>query len=58
MSSPDALPPRRPDAGPDAEDDQPTGGVNLVLIYSLLALALVVSVVVAVFIVLPFYQRR
>ena len=55
MSSPDALPPR--DA-PDAEDEQPSGGVNLVLIYSLLALALVASIVVAVFIVLPFYQRR
>ncbi len=54
MSSGNALPPRRP----DTEDDEPSRGPNLVLIYSLLALAFVAAFVVAVFIVLPFYHRR
>lgn len=58
MSDPKPLPAERREAESDADDDQPTGGVNLVLVYSLLALALVASIVVAAFIVLPFYQRR
>lgn len=54
MSSPDPLA-----HGPQADDDdQPSKGPNLVLIYSLLGLALLIAIVVAAFIVLPFYQRR
>jgi hypothetical protein len=50
MSSPDR---------PSAEDDNETSkGPNLALIYSLLGLALVIALVLAAFIVLPFYQRR
>ncbi len=57
MSSRDALPPRPPDKEDD-EDDGPHGSINLVLVYSLLGLAIIVAVAVAVFIVLPFYHRR
>jgi hypothetical protein len=34
------------------------GGPNLVLIYGLIALALVAAIVIAAFVVLPFYHRR
>jgi hypothetical protein len=44
---------------PDAENkDRPAGGPNLKLIYSLIALALVVAIGIAALIVLPFYLRR
>lgn len=36
----------------------PERGVNLKLIYSLIALAIFAAVAIAVFIVLPFYHRR
>jgi len=43
----------------DPEQNPASGsGVNLTLIYSLIALALVAAILVAMFIVLPFYQRR
>ena len=38
--------------------DQPPGGPNLNLIYTLIGLAVVIALVLASFIVLPFYQRR
>jgi hypothetical protein len=38
--------------------NEPAQGVNLKLIYSLIALALVVAIAVAVMIVLPFYRAR
>lgn len=38
-------------------DDEPSKGPNLVLLYSILALALAVAIGLAVFIVLPFYHR-
>jgi len=41
-----------------SEPDEPGPGVNLKLIYSLLALAILAAITIAVFIVLPFYQRR
>jgi hypothetical protein len=54
MSDPD-----KPAIVPDtAEDEPPSQGPNLKLIYTLIALALVVAVGVAALIVLPFYQRR
>jgi hypothetical protein len=40
------------------DDDPPSTGPNLVLVYSLLALAIVAAMAIAVFIVLPFYHRR
>jgi hypothetical protein len=46
-------------AGHDSEpENEPAQGVNLKLIYSLIALALVLAMGVAVMIVLPFYRRR
>ncbi|MFZ0745821.1 MAG: hypothetical protein WAM85_15535 [Terracidiphilus sp.] len=38
--------------------DQPSQGPNLVVLYSILAIALLVAIGIAVFIVLPFYHRR
>ncbi len=44
---------------PDPEhDESPSKGPNLVLLYSILALALLVAIGLAVSIVLPFYHRR
>jgi hypothetical protein len=42
-------------SGPD--NDEPSGP-NLRLAYSLLALALVAAICIALFIVMPFYHRR
>ena len=42
----------------DGADEEPQKGPSLVLIYSLVALALVVATIVAAMIVLPFYLRR
>ncbi len=44
--------------GPADESREPSKGPNLVLIYSLIVLALVSAIVIAVFIVMPFYLRR
>ncbi len=41
-----------------AADDRPAKGPNLVLIYSLIALALAVAIGFALLIVFPFYLRR
>jgi hypothetical protein len=38
--------------------EPPCRGPSLVLIYSLIALAILVATVIAAFIVLPFYLRR
>ena len=43
---------------PANEQDDPSKGPNLVLIYSLIALALVSAIAVALLIVFPFYLRR
>jgi hypothetical protein len=40
------------------QDDPPDKGINLTLVYSLLALALLAAIGFAVLIVLPFYNRR
>jgi len=50
----------REKSGPSDSDDStdPSSGINLTLIYSLIALALVAAIVIATFIVLPFYHRR
>jgi hypothetical protein len=38
--------------------DAATGGINLLLIYSLIAAALLGAIIIALFIVLPFYHRH
>jgi len=49
----------RPEAGPQNKiDEEPSPGPNLVLLYSLIALALAVAIGLAALIVLPFYQHR
>jgi hypothetical protein len=40
------------------EEEEPSKGPNLVLIYSLLGAALLVAMGLAVLIALPFYHRR
>ena len=40
------------------EDDEPSKGLNLVLVYSLIAAAFLVAMGLAVMIVLPFYHRH
>ncbi len=39
-------------------DDERGSGINLTLIYSLLGLALLAAIAIAIFIVLPFYHHR
>ena len=48
---------KKPDQEPDATNEA-TGGFNLKLAYSLLALAIVSAICIALFIVLPFYHRH
>jgi hypothetical protein len=40
------------------QDEEPSKGPNLVLLYSLIAFALVAAIGCALLIVLPFYHRR
>ena len=42
----------------DPNEEPPSRGPNLTLIYSLIVLAMIAAIAVAAFIVLPFYQRR
>ncbi len=56
---------QRPEADPndktgrrDAHAGEPPQGPNLVLLYSLIALALAVAIAIAALIVLPFYRRN
>ncbi|HXE05861.1 MAG TPA: hypothetical protein VN579_07740 [Bryobacteraceae bacterium] len=46
---------RKPENG---ENEEPSKGPNLVLMYSLIALAMLVATAIAAMIVLPFYLRR
>jgi hypothetical protein len=48
----------KPESSQEPEEDAPSQGPNLVLIYSLIAFALVAAIFLAGLIVLPFYQRR
>jgi hypothetical protein len=48
-------------AGSDEEaqgEPESGSGLNLTLIYSLIGLALIAAILIATFIVLPFYHRR
>jgi hypothetical protein len=42
----------------DEPEEKPSKGINLILIYSLLALSLIAALGIALLIVLPFYHRR
>ncbi|MGH9598529.1 MAG: hypothetical protein ACRD27_01590 [Terracidiphilus sp.] len=42
----------------EAAGDEPSQGPSLVVLYSFIALALVLATVIAALIVLPFYLRR
>lgn len=48
----------RPKLKSGHDPEEPMQGVNLKLIYSLIALAILAAIAIAIFIVLPFYQRR
>jgi hypothetical protein len=51
--------PECPGADPkNADGGDPAPGPNLVVLYSLIALALAVAIGLAALIVMPFYQRR
>jgi hypothetical protein len=51
--------PERQSASTDEDQaDEASQGPNLVLLYSLIALALVAAIAFALMIVMPFYQRR
>lgn len=43
---------------PTERDDEPRGGPNLTLIYSLLGAAILAALAIAAMIVLPFYHHR
>jgi hypothetical protein len=45
-------------ANPSGQQESPSQGPNLVLVYGLLALALIAAIAFAAMIVLPFYLRR
>ena len=47
-----------PELESDSPEDEPSKGLNLTLAYSLLAVAIVAAICIALFIVLPFYHRR
>jgi len=49
---------RKPEPSREADEDSPSKGTNLVLIYSLIAFALAAAIFLAGLIVLPFYRRR
>lgn len=42
----------------EGEPEERSGGPNLALIYSLIALAMLAAIAVAALVVLPFYHRR
>ncbi|HUH62457.1 MAG TPA: hypothetical protein VLZ50_05645 [Terracidiphilus sp.] len=49
---------KRPDPQHADADDDRSRGPNLALIYSLIALAMLVAMGIALWIVMPFYTRR
>lgn len=64
MNSPEPRRPSREEARahqPELQNsatEEPSQGPNLVVLYSILALALLIAISLAIFIVLPFYHRR
>jgi hypothetical protein len=49
---------QKPESSQEPDEDSPSQGPNLVLIYSLIAFALIAAIFLAGLIVLPFYRRR
>jgi hypothetical protein len=49
---------QKPESRQEPDEDSPSQGPNLVLIYSLIAFALIAAIFLAGLIVLPFYRRR
>jgi hypothetical protein len=49
---------QKPASGHESDEDSQSKGPNLVLLYSLIAFALVAAICLAGLIVLPFYRRR
>jgi hypothetical protein len=47
-----------PDPNLSNQEEEPSQGPNLVLLYSLIALALAAAIGFAIMIVMPFYLRR
>ena len=48
----------KPKPGATNDPEEPMQGVNLKLVYSLIALAILGAIAVAFFIVLPFYRQH
>lgn len=48
----------KPDVSPEIESEEEPKGTNLILLYSLLALALLAAMGFAAMVVWPFYVRR
>ena len=48
----------KPEPNPLDPEEAPSKGPNLVLLYGLIALALIAAILVALLIVRPFYLRR
>ena len=48
----------KPERGASNDPEEPMQGVNVKLIYSLIALAILAAIAIAFVIVMPFYQRR
>ncbi len=51
-------PEREPTGAEEDHADSPSKGPSLVLLYSLIALALIAAIAFALLIVMPFYHRR
>lgn len=49
---------KKPESMEKQDEDSPSQGPNLVLMYSLIGLALVAAIIIAGLIVLPFYRGR
>jgi hypothetical protein len=47
----------KPDIKISHDPEEPMQGVNIKLIYSLIALAILAAIAIAIFIVLPFYHH-
>lgn len=55
MSDSQKIKPAQPE---DTDEEEPAKGLNLFLIYSLIALALIAAIGFALMIVAPFYHRH
>ena len=53
-----SISPSKAESPPDEAEDEPKRGPNLTLVYGLIVLAMIVAIVIAAFVVLPFYKHR